>query len=229
MIKGALYQAEFSLPEMDIIKIDPENLRASQYAVEKAAQVIWRGGVVVIPTDTVYGLAADATNEQAVRRVFKIKKRPETKPLPLIIRDLEMAKKVAFIDKRLERILNLIWPGPVTALLEKKFNLPEIVTAGKKTIGLRIPDYKLIHLLIENFGRPLTATSANLSGQPSSNKIDEVLGQFRKEFFRPELVLDAGELKFSEPSTVIDLSTPKPKIIRIGPVSPKKLMEILSI
>lgn len=214
---------------MDVIKVNPENLRASQYGIEKAGQIILRGGVVVIPTDTVYGLAADASNEYAVRKVFKIKKRPQAKPLPLIVRNLEMAKKIAFIDRRLEKILNLIWPAAITVLLEKKFNLPELVSGGKKTIGLRIPDYKLTHLLIEEVNRPLTATSANISGQPPSNKIDEVLAQFRKEFFRPDLVLDAGDLKFCEPSTVLDLTAPKPKIIRIGPVNPKKLMEILSI
>lgn len=214
---------------MDIIKINPESLRSSKYGIEKAAQVILRGGAVIIPTDTVYGLAVDASDERAVRKVFRIKKRPETKPVPLIIRDLAMAKELSFIDKRLERILNFIWPGPVTVLLEKKFNLPEIVTAGKRTIGLRIPDYKITHLLIELVGRPLTATSANISGQPPSTKLEEVLTQFRKEFFRPDLVLDAGELKFSEPSTVLDLTSKKPKIIRIGPVNPQKLMEILSI
>ncbi|MBI4709214.1 MAG: threonylcarbamoyl-AMP synthase [Candidatus Portnoybacteria bacterium] len=214
---------------MDVIKINPENLRPSRYGIEKAAEIILRGGVVVIPTDTVYGLAADATKEYAVKKIFKIKKRPETKPVPLIVRDLEMAKKLAFVDKRLERILNLIWPGAITAILQKKFNLPEIVTAGKRTIGLRIPDYKLIHFLIEEIGRPLTATSANISSQPPSNKIEDVLSQFRNEFFRPDLVLDAGDLKCCEPSTVLDLSTDQPKIIRIGPASPKKLMEILSI
>lgn len=214
---------------MNIIKIDPENLRASQYGIEKAAELIWRGGIAVIPTDTVYGLAADATNEQAVRKIFKIKKRPETKPLPLVVRDLAMVKKVAYVNSRLERILSLIWPGPITVLLEKKHNLPEPVTAGRKTIGLRIPDYKITHLLIESLGRPITATSANISGKEPSTKIEEVVDQFRKEFFKPDLVLDAGDLKFSEPSTVLDLTAAKPKIIRIGPVNPKKLLEILSV
>ncbi len=214
---------------MNIIKVEPENLRASQYGLEKAAQAILRGGVVVVPTDTVYGLAADATNEQAVRRVFKIKKRAETKPVPVIIRDIETVKKLAFVDKRLEKILSRIWPAAVTIILEKKFNLPEVVTAGTRTIGLRLPDYKLLNYLMEMVGRPLTATSANISDQPPSNKIEEIVANFRKEFYRPELILDAGELKFCEPSTVLDLSTDKPKIIRIGPVSPKKLMEILSI
>lgn len=214
---------------MNIIKVEPENLRASQYGVKKAAEIILRGGVVVAPSDTVYGLMADATSELAVKKVFKIKKRPETKPVPVIVRDMEMAKKLAFIDKRLEKILGVIWPGAVTVILQKKYNLPEIVSAGKRTIGLRLPDYKLLHYLMAEVGRPLTATSANISGEESMIDAEEVAGQFRKEFFRPDLILDAGQLKFSEPSTVLDLSTDKPKIIRIGPVNPKKLMEILSV
>lgn len=214
---------------MNIIKVDPENLRASQYGIQKAVETILRGGVVVAPTDTVYGLIADATNEDAVSRVFRIKQRPETKPLPIIVRDAEMAAKLAYIDKRLERILGMIWPGAVTVVLQKKDALPALVTGGRNTIGLRYPDYKILHFMIQLVGKPLTATSANISGEEPSNKIEDVLGQFRKSLLRPDLVLDAGELKFSQPSTVLDLSGEKPKIIRIGPVNPKKLMEILSI
>jgi len=214
---------------MNIIKVEPENLRASQYGLEKAVQVILRGGVVVAPSDTVYGLMADATSELAVKKIFKMKKRPETKPIPVIIRDMEMAKNLVFINKRLESVLGRIWPGAVTIVLQKRYNLPEIVSAGKQTLGLRLPDYKLLHYLIEMVGRPLTATSANVSGEEPMISAEKVANQFRKEFFRPDLILDAGELKFSEPSTVLDLSTDKPKIIRIGPVNPKKLMEILSI
>lgn len=214
---------------MNIVKVNPENLRASQYGIEKAAQTIRWGGVVVAPTDTVYGLLADATNPDAVKRVFRIKKRPETKPVPLIVRDIEMAKKIAHIDERLERILGMMWPGAVTVILQQKFSLPPLVTAGKNTIGLRLPDYKILHYLMEAVGKPLTATSANISGLEPTINVEEVVEQFRKEFYRPELILDSGELKFSEPSTVLDLSGDKPKIIRIGPVNPRKLMEILSI
>lgn len=214
---------------MNIIKVDPQNLRASQYGVEKVRDLISRGGVVIAPTDTVYGLIADATNEDAVKRVFRIKQRPETKPLPVIVRDAEMAGQLAYIDKRLEGILGMIWPAAVSVVLQKKFNLPEIVTAGKNTIALRYPDYKLLHYLIQNVGKPLIATSANISGLQPSTKINDVISQFRSVLLRPDLVLDAGDLKFSEPSTVLDLSGEKPKIIRIGPVNPKKLMEILSI
>lgn len=214
---------------MKILKINPENLRESKEAIEEAIEVIRKGGVIVYPTDTLYGLGADATNEAAVRRVFKIKKRPETKPVPVIISDLEMAKKLAYFDKKIEKILFSIWPEAVTVLLEKKYTLPEIVTAGQRTIALRLPDYKIAHFLVVKAGVPIVATSANISGQPASNKIKEVLRQFTGGYYKPDLVLDAGDLKFSQASTILDLSKGKPKILRVGPVSKKKLFEIIGV
>jgi L-threonylcarbamoyladenylate synthase len=215
---------------MRILKVNPENLRESEEAIIEAAKTMLAGGVVIFPTDTVYGLGCDATDEGAISRIFKIKKRDEKKPLAVIVRDIEMAKKVAFIEtKKIERALEIIWPGAVSVILWRRYKLPESITPGLQTIGLRIPDYKLTHLLSENMGRPYVATSANIAGQPATTKLSQVLQYFEKEFFKPDLILDAGDLKFCEPSTVLDLSGQKPKIVRIGPVNKKKLLEILSV
>lgn len=215
---------------MKILKINPENLRESRQAIEEAVSVIKGGGVIVFPTDTVYGLGADAANEGAVRKVFRIKQRPEDKPVPLLISDLEMAKKVSYFDKRIEKILLSVWPGPVTVLLQAKGGtLPWLITVGQQTIGLRIPDYKIAHFLVVKCATPLVATSANISGEPSSNKIAEVMAQFEKARSKPDLVLDAGDLKFVEPSTVLDLSKGKPIITRVGLVNKKKLFDIIGV
>lgn len=250
---------------MKILKINPENLRESKEAIEEAVQVIRRGGVVVFPTDTVYGLGADATNESAVRKIFRIKQRPKDKPVPILISDLEMAKMVAYFDKKKEEMLLSIWPGPVTVLLQKKYPLThlagsgqagsrqrpaspqlqrgergspkwaagqvlsELITAGQSTIGLRIPDYKITHYMVALCGVPLVATSANISGQPPSNKLKEVIAQFEQADYRPELILDAGTLKFSEPSTILDLSKDKPMITRVGTVNKEKLFDIIGV
>lgn len=214
---------------MKILKVNPENLRESEEAIIESAKVMLAGGTVVFPTDTVYGLGCDATNEQAVKKIFRIKGRKDTKPLAVIVRDVAMAKKVAFIDSRLEKALNIIWPGAVTVILWRRHKLPAVLTAKEETIGLRVPDYKLMHLLSENMGRPFVATSANISGEQATNKIKEVLKHFEKNAFGPDLILDAGDLKCCEPSTVLDLSKEKPKIVRIGPVNKDKLLEILSI
>jgi L-threonylcarbamoyladenylate synthase len=214
---------------MRILKVNPENLRESEEAIVEAAKTMLAGGIIVFPTDTVYGLGCDATNENAIRKIFRMKKRAEQKPLPIVVRDIAMAKRVAFIDRKLERALGLVWPGAVTVILFRRHKLPEILAAGKQTIGIRIPDYKLIYHLSENVGRPYVATSANLSKQPATTKIAEVLAYFEKNPVKPDLVLDAGDLKFSEPSTVLDLTATKPRIVRIGPVNKKKLLEILSV
>lgn len=214
---------------MKVLKVNPENLRDSEEAIIEAAKIMLDGGVAVFPTDTVYGLGCDATSESAVRKVFKIKGRAESKPLSVLVRDLEMAKKVAFIDRKLERALGVVWPGAVTVVLWRRHKLPAILSANKETIGLRIPDYKFTFCLAENMGRPFVATSANISGQQATTRIGDVIKYFEKNSVRPDIILDAGDLKFSEPSTVLDLTTDKPKITRIGPVNPKKLQEILSV
>jgi L-threonylcarbamoyladenylate synthase len=214
---------------MKNLKVNPENLRESEEAIIEAAKTMLKGGTVIFPTDTVYGLGCDATNETAVKKVFKIKGRDEKKPLAIIVRDLEMLKKVAFVDRKLEKALSAILPGAVTLILWRRHKLPDILSANKETIGLRIPDYKLTYLLSENMGRPYVATSANISGEQATTKIDKVLKYFEKNYLKPDLILDAGELKFCEPSTVLDLTSEKPKIVRVGPVDKKKLLEILSI
>lgn len=195
--------------------------------IEIAAGVIQRGGSIVYPTDTVYGLGVNALREYSIERLFKIKKRPGTKPVPIIVRDIEMAKKLAFIDKKQEKILESIWPGQVTAVLEKRGVVSDILTAGKRTVGLRIADSEFIKLLMENLEEPITATSANFSGEPSLIHSADVIKIFNKAHPCPDLFLDAGDLPESPPSTVLDLTSQSPKITRVGPISKKDLMEML--
>ena len=194
--------------------------------IGRAVKVVERGGSLVYPTDTVYGLGVNALRIDSIERLFKIKKRPETKPVPVMVRDIEMAKQLAFVNRKTEKILNEIWPGPVTAVLEKRDIVPDILTAGKRTVGLRIPNCQFTQALMENLEEPLTATSANFSGQPPLTSSSEVIKVFSKAYPRPDLILDAGDLPVSPPSTVLDLTGPQPKILRVGPVSKKELLEI---
>ncbi len=186
--------------------------------VERATEYLGRGQVIVCPTDTVYGLLADATNNKAVEKVFEIKKRDKKKAIPIFIKDTEMANKLAIMDKNLEEFLKELWPGKVTVALKRKKNcgLPKTLFGGKKTIGLRIPNYKLVNEILEKVAKPLTGTSANISGLASSTKIEEILEQFEGQETKPDLILDAGNLPESFPSTVVDFSGKKPKIIRRG-------------
>lgn len=188
----------------------------SPEAASKAAEYLKRGQVICCPTDTVYGLLADATNKKAVQRVFDIKKRNRKKVISIFVKDIKMAKKYAIMDKAMQVFLQEIWPGKVTVALtrKKRTDLSELVYGSKKTIGLRIPDNKLVRQIMEKFGKPVTGTSANISGAPSALKINQVYGYFEDEEIRPDLILDGGNLPYNNPSSVIDFSYNKPKIIR---------------
>lgn len=191
--------------------------------------VLKRGGVVVYPTDTVYGLGANACDWYAVEQIFKIKKRPFSKPLPVIARNMKWVVELAFVPPKLEKVLSEIWPGAITVILPKKEIIPSIVTAKKKNVGVRIPDCALTDKLLGGFGYPLTATSANLSGEEATSDIKLIIEMFCNEIWKPDLVLDAGVLPPSAPSTVLDLTTIRPKIVRVGPTKPEQLMKLLGI
>ena len=195
---------------MKIIKINFSRYQQITSAVEIA---IKQGKIIVCPTDTVYGLACDAANEKAVRRLFEIKNRPLNKSVPIFVKDIKMAKRMAFIDKRQEEFLRKYWPGRVTVVLKSRNKLPKSLGA-EKTIGLRIPNYKFINDVLKKVNRPLTGTSANISGQPASGDIKEVLRQFKNRRYKPDLVIDAGRLPKRKPSKIIDLIVYPPKILR---------------
>ena len=211
---------------MRVLKLSPKNLQKMAHYL---GEEIKKGKVAVVPTDTVYGLTADATNQKAIAKIIKIKKRQSNKPLPVFVKDLKMAKRVALINKKQTKILKKIWPGKVTAILTRKKTslLPSALFAGKKTIGLRIPDYKLINLLFDILNIPLIGTSANLSGGPEPVKIKEILDQFENQKIKPDIVVDAGDLKIKKPSTVVDLTGKEIKIIREGAISKKSLFNII--
>ncbi len=170
--------------------------------IELAVEITKNGGVIICPTDTVYGLICDATNKKAVERLYKIKKRPRNKLIPIFVSDIKMAKKFADITPQQEKFLKQVWPGKVTAVFHYK------------KPGLRIPDYKLVLNLIKHTG-PLAETSANISGNPASTKIKEVLKQFEGRKYQPDLVIDVGNLPKSKPSKIIDLTVTPYKILRI--------------
>lgn len=163
------------------------------------------GKVVVFPTDTVYGLLADATNKKAVARVFTIKKRSKEKPIPLFVDTIARAKKLASISRAHEAYLRRRWPGPFTAVLDRKKGGQLLYGVASKTIALRIPRQRNILWLIKNLKKPLVATSANIAGKPSCRTIQQVKKQFSKKKIKPDLFIDGGALPGS-PSQVIDMT-----------------------
>lgn len=176
-------------------------IKQSKQALELAIKAINQGKVVVCPTDTVYGFLADASNKKAVDKIYKIKKRPKSKPLAVFVKDIKSAKQLAEINDTQVKVLKKYWPGKYTFILNLK----------KKTIALRVPRYKFLNDLLRKINRPLVQTSVNISNNPPLAKISDIIEQFARQDI---LLIDGGNLKKSKPSKVIDLSKAKTKILR---------------
>lgn len=197
---------------MKILKISKKNFKK---VVRLTTKAVKEGEIIICPTDTVYGLIADATNKKAVERLFSVKKRRKEKAIPIFIKDLKTAKKLAVIDKTKEQFLKRAWPGKITVILKRKKSRIRIYGVNKNTIGLRIPGNKIINFLLLKLNFPLTGTSANISGKPPSGNIKKILSQFKNKKHLPDFVIDIGNLPKSKPSIVMDLTVQPPKILRL--------------
>lgn len=207
--------------------LDIRNNFSPELASKEAALALFKSGAVVYPTDTLYGLGVNVFDTEALRRLFLIKKRPSTKPVPVMVSSIAMAKAVAVIDYKQEEIIRSLWPGPFTFVFRKKSIVPYLVTGGKDSVALRIPDNDFCKKMIGDFEGPISCTSANVSGEEPDVNPREIQKRFELEKHQPDLIVDAGVLPLSEPSTVIDLTASRPKILRINPTSREKLLGIL--
>jgi L-threonylcarbamoyladenylate synthase len=202
---------------MRVLKATIENIRV-------ASQVVRDGGLVVYPTETVYGLGCDPFNVNAVERVFRVK-RSRKKPLPILLSSVADLEKIAQLSDVARKIAAKLWPGPLTIIIRKKPALPDIVTCGLDSVGVRIPKHDVAVQLIRLSNGLLVGTSANRTGREPACTASEALEQLGEEI---DVLLDGGPAPLREPSTVVDLTTGKPKILREGPISVKNLLEVLS-
>jgi L-threonylcarbamoyladenylate synthase len=209
---------------------DAANLSDGDF--EQILSFLRAGGVIGFPTDTAYGLGADAFNESAIRRIFEIKGRPETKPILVLVDSMAMLKKtVARFDESstANMLARRFWPGPLTMILPalgpESGNVSRLVTAGTGSVGVRWPKADFATRLVRAFGRPITATSANKSGQASTASADEVKAQLGMDI---EMLIDGGTLSAPQGSTLLDLTQQRPTILREGPVSRLELEEALN-
>jgi len=193
-------------------------------SVQKAADLILRGEVVAIPTETVYGLAADAGNALAIKKTFQLKGRPTDNPLIVHISSSdEIAKFSDLFTPDIQRLTDKFWPGPLTIILPKKNNVMDIITAGLDSVALRMPNHKSTLALLKKSG-PVTAPSANRSGRPSPTRPQHVMDDLGEDF----PVVDGGECEIGIESTVLDLTTETPTILRPGKISSEVLSDCLS-
>jgi L-threonylcarbamoyladenylate synthase len=191
-------------------------------AILEAAVRIRKGQLVGFPTETVYGLGADAFNANAVAKIFKAKGRPSDNPLIVHISDRAMLERVTtYISPEAEKLIHRFWPGPLTILFEKKAALPQIVTGGLSTVGVRMPAHPVALQLIRTAGTPIAAPSANKSGRPSPTRAEHVRDDF------PGLhIIDAGRTRHGVESTFVALDG-RPRVLRLGAITLEQLREVL--
>jgi L-threonylcarbamoyladenylate synthase len=191
---------------------------------EEILSFLRRGGVIGYPTDTAYGLGADAFNELAISEIFRIKGRSEAKPILLIVDSMQMLGQVATVTDAVARVASQFWPGPLTIVLPALATVSSALTAGKGTIGVRWPDAPFALSLVKALGHPLTATSANRSGMPAAVTAAEAQAQLEAQL---EILVDGGELPARGGSTIIDMSRSPAVLLREGPVSFEAIREFL--
>ncbi len=196
-------------------RLQPQTEQELREAVKRAARVLSAGGLVIYPTDTVYGIGADASNEAAVEKVYALKGRDAKKPLSVVVSDMRMALTYTRLHEAAERLIKRILPGPFTLLVESRGKLAPNLTQGSSLLGIRIPDSFFCVSLAQVFGKPYTATSANASGEVAGD-VDEILEQFKESEGLIDLVVDVGPLDQTLPSTILDISGDAVVVVREG-------------
>ncbi|MFZ3167719.1 MAG: L-threonylcarbamoyladenylate synthase [Candidatus Methanoperedens sp.] len=174
--------------------------------IKKASEIIRNNGIVIYPTETVYGIGANIFSNIALEKVFAIKKRDKDKPVSVAVSDIRMMEDLVYIGKNERHFIEKFLPGPVTVLLKKRDKVPGVLTSGSELVGIRFPAHETTINLIQLAGVPITSTSANFSGEAPPRRVDEIR-------VGADYIIDGGECK-GEPSTVVDLVNRK--IIRIG-------------
>lgn len=193
---------------MKIVKIDLK--KPNLDVINETIEVLFSGGIILYPTDTVYGLGANIFNEKAVEKIYHIKNRDYFKPVSVCVSSIEEIQLIADVPAKYNDLLLDKLPGPFTFIFNKSESIPDYFAKNHK-IGVRIPENTISRKLTQNF--PITSTSANLSGKETLNTPKEILNQLNKEV---DFVIDVGPLNQSSPSTVIDLTSRKPFILRQG-------------
>ena len=213
---------------MQIISLDINDPDRFEAAVLVAVDFLRAGKTIVYPTDTVYGIGCDALNEKAVLKVARIKKIKDSKPVSVLVRDLEEIKKYSFLGSTNKRILEKLLPGKFTFILPGAKNIPSSVTGGGNNLGVRIPEHPVTQKLADGFENPIVTTSANVTGEEPLADAFKIVDRFRDEKYQPDLILDFGRLESTHPSVVVDISTSKPRILRSGMMNVQETLELLT-
>ena len=189
---------------------------------------IKKGSLIIYPTDTVYGLGAVITNEQSINKIYLAKSRSFTSPLIALLSSVDKVEEVAYVSDKnkelLEKLAKAFWPGALTIILKRKKNIPNIMVSGGDTIGVRIPNLDLAIKIIDLAGGILATTSANISGEATPKSYAELSEDIKSKV---DILIDSGECKLGEASTIIDLTSDVPKILRKGAISIEEIEKII--
>lgn len=193
--------------------------------LKKPANIIKNGGIVIFPTETVYGIGTNALNEDAVKRLYEIKQRPLNKPISLLVNSIDMIEQIAKDITDLEyALIREFFPGPLTLILKKKDIVPDIVTANSDTVGVRMPKNEIALKLIEYAGIPIATPSANISGKPSGTNMKNIIKDFNGEV---DYLIDSGTSQIGLASTIVQVIDNVPHILRQGSISEKQINDLL--
>lgn len=201
--------------------------RYHRQIIAAAALALKSGKAVAYPTDTSYGLAVDATNIAAIKKLYRIKGRRFNKPVHIIVPSIKYAKKVARWNEAPSKLAKKFWPGALTLVLplRMKGKGSRMLSVGSGHIGLRLPKNNIALDLSHVLKRPITATSANISGRDDCYSTGEIVKQFRKQEYRPDIIINAGRLAKRKPSTVVKIVGDNLEILRQGPISKTKILK----
>lgn len=192
--------------------------------LKEPAELIRNGGIVVFPTETVYGIGANALNENAIKKLYDIKKRPLNKPISLLVNSIDMIEQVTKDITKLEyALIKAFFPGPLTIILKKKDIVPNIVTANQDTVGIRMPANEIALKLIDYVGSPIATPSANISGKPSGINLKDIMEDFDGKV---DCFIDDGPSKIGLASTIVQVVDGVPHILRQGSISEKQIKEV---
>ncbi|HSE83776.1 MAG TPA: L-threonylcarbamoyladenylate synthase [Thermodesulfobacteriota bacterium] len=191
-----------------------------------ASSILDKGGIIVYPTETLYGMGAIATNDESVKKIFEVKGRPHGKPIPILVRDRDMLAEFAEITEQAFVLIDKFLPGPLTLVLKEKKKLPALITAGTGKVAVRISRHPFVRQIFDLISEPLTSTSANISAGESLFSFDEIYKVFKDKV---DLVIDSGNLPPSKGSTVVDLTVEPPAVVREGDISKEELKEYINI
>lgn len=192
--------------------------------IKLGAEIIKNGGTVVFPTETVYGLGANALDSDACKKIFIAKGRPGDNPLIVHVADFDISKYVKYVPENAKKLMESFWPGPLTIIMPKSENIPEVVTAGLDSVGIRMPFNKIARRLIEYAGVPIAAPSANISGKPSPTCIEHCIDDLTG---RVDMIIGGDKCDIGLESTVVDTTGPIVTILRPGGITKSMLEEVL--